>query len=191
MSEQDYEQLTLFPAGSHASRSLKPDDLEARQTTVTSGRICCKLSKSCGPLGSLERMLLTSSIWRSTMCFLTWKPQATKRGRLWFQLAASALCIKDIDLQSWPTPTAMDGADGLAKRYRKDANGTMSMLLSQKVNYLAGGGFWSTEPGVGRVVDGVPCWVDRIKSLGNAVVPQQFYPFFKYIHDIEEELHGA
>ena len=54
-----------------------------------------------------------------------------------------------------------------------------------------GGGFWSTEPGVGRVVDGVPCWVDRIKSLGNAVVPQQFYPFFKYIHDIEEELHGA
>lgn len=146
MSEQDYEQLTLFPAASPASRSLKPDDLEARQTTVTSGRICCELSKSCGPLGSLERMLLTSSIWRSTMCFLTWKPQATKRGRLWFQLAASALFIKDIDLQSWPTPTAMDGADGLAKRYRKDANGTRSMLLSQKVNYLAGGGSGQLNP---------------------------------------------
>lgn len=27
----------------------------------------------------------------------------------------------------------------LAKRYRKDATGTRSMLLSQKVNYLAGG----------------------------------------------------
>lgn len=54
-----------------------------------------------------------------------------------------------------------------------------------------GGGYWKLEPGVGRVADGVSDWVDRIRCLGNAVVPQQFYPFFKYIHDIEEELHGA
>ena len=44
---------------------------------------------------------------------------------------------------------------------------------------------WPTEPGVGRVVDGVPNRVDRIKCLGNAVVPQQFYIFFKLIADIE------
>jgi len=31
---------------------------------------------------------------------------------------------------------------------------------------------WSVEPGVGRVVDGVSNRVDRLKSLGNAVVPQ-------------------
>ena len=35
-----------------------------------------------------------------------------------------------------------------------------------------GGGFWAVEPGVGRVADGVPARVDRIKALGNAVVPQ-------------------
>ena len=34
------------------------------------------------------------------------------------------------------------------------------------------GGFWSTEPNVGRVADGVSGRVDRIKQLGNAVVPQ-------------------
>jgi len=34
------------------------------------------------------------------------------------------------------------------------------------------GGDWATEPAVGRVADGVPNRVDRIKSLGNAVVPQ-------------------
>lgn len=31
---------------------------------------------------------------------------------------------------------------------------------------------WHTEPGLGRVADGVPGRVDRLKQLGNAVVPQ-------------------
>ena len=46
-------------------------------------------------------------------------------------------------------------------------------------------GQWAVEPDVGRVAHGVPNRVDRIKCLGNAVVPQQFYPFFKAIADIE------
>ena len=34
------------------------------------------------------------------------------------------------------------------------------------------GHFWRTEPNVGRVAHGVPQRVDRLKGLGNAVVPQ-------------------
>ena len=34
------------------------------------------------------------------------------------------------------------------------------------------GGVWPTEPDVGRVAHGIPARVDRLKSLGNAVVPQ-------------------
>lgn len=44
--------------------------------------------------------------------------------------------------------------------------------------------WWSTEPDVGRVADGVPNRVDRLKCLGNAVVPAQAYPVFKAIADI-------
>ena len=33
-------------------------------------------------------------------------------------------------------------------------------------------GWWETEPAVGRVVDGLPYRVDRLRGLGNAVVPQ-------------------
>lgn len=40
---------------------------------------------------------------------------------------------------------------------------------------------WIPEPDVGRVANGVPDRVDRIKALGNAVVPQQFYPIFRAI----------
>jgi DNA (cytosine-5)-methyltransferase 1 len=36
----------------------------------------------------------------------------------------------------------------------------------------AGGGWWRTEPDVGRVAHGVPARVDRLRALGNAVVPQ-------------------
>ena len=35
----------------------------------------------------------------------------------------------------------------------------------------AGGGWWATEPSVGRVVDGTADRVDRLRSLGNGVVP--------------------
>jgi DNA (cytosine-5)-methyltransferase 1 len=34
------------------------------------------------------------------------------------------------------------------------------------------GGWWSVEPDVGRVAHGVPARVDRLRGLGNAVVPQ-------------------
>lgn len=43
---------------------------------------------------------------------------------------------------------------------------------------LADGRQWAVEPGVGRVADGLPCRVERIRALGNAVVPQQAYPIF-------------
>lgn len=45
-------------------------------------------------------------------------------------------------------------------------------------NYLrgtqgyAGREWWQTEPAVGRVADGIPARVDRLRGLGNAVVPQ-------------------
>lgn len=50
--------------------------------------------------------------------------------------------------------------------------------------YVAGE-WWTTEPDVGRVAHGVPSRVDRLKCLGNAVVPQQFYPVFKAIAEVE------
>jgi DNA (cytosine-5)-methyltransferase 1 len=34
------------------------------------------------------------------------------------------------------------------------------------------GRIWEVEPDVGRVADGVPSRVDRLRALGNAVVPQ-------------------
>lgn len=46
-------------------------------------------------------------------------------------------------------------------------------------------GTW--EAGIPRIATGVPDRVPRLKSLGNAVVPAQFYPIFQAIADIERK----
>lgn len=43
----------------------------------------------------------------------------------------------------------------------------------------------SWEDGIPRVAVGVKRRVDRLRSLGNAVVPQQAYPIFKAIAELE------
>jgi DNA (cytosine-5)-methyltransferase 1 len=43
--------------------------------------------------------------------------------------------------------------------------------------------WWAAEPDVGRVAHGIPNRVDRIKCLGNAVVPQQAYPIFRALRE--------
>ena len=45
--------------------------------------------------------------------------------------------------------------------------------------------WWSVEPGLGRVAPRIPGGVDRLKCLGNAVVPQQVYPILAEIARIE------
>jgi len=47
------------------------------------------------------------------------------------------------------------------------------------------GGNWATEPDVGRVAHGIPNRVDRLRALGNAVVPQQIFPILKTIAVME------
>lgn len=47
------------------------------------------------------------------------------------------------------------------------------------------GEFWRVEPPLGRVASGIPRRVDRLRALGNAVVPQQAYPIFRAIAEIE------
>lgn len=53
---------------------------------------------------------------------------------------------------------------------------------------LADGRCWAAEPDVGRVAHGIPNRVDRLKCLGNAVVPQQAYQIFKAL--MEDILKG-
>ena len=61
-----------------------------------------------------------------------------------------------------------DNGQGPQERSRQDSAGKRP----QEWPELSGGEWWEIEPDVGRVVDGFPGRVDRLRCLGNAVVPQ-------------------
>ena len=236
MTEQGCEQLTFFQAGSPVNRSPSPGSEEARRMTVTSGRKCLELSKSCGLLGLLEKTLLESSIWRSTRCYLTWRPKATKQRRLLFQLAVSMPRTAETGSQLWlgtmtasqngrkplvaiprederknakPCGVCYDvahpegkGIGGLSVQCRESRQANTDALRRGKIvdnSYSRrfgrhiwreqfaqpkDGCWWPIEPDVGRVAHGIPHRVDRLRCLGNAVVPAQFYPIFKGIAEL-------
>lgn len=53
--------------------------------------------------------------------------------------------------------------------------------------------YWEEEPDIPRIAKGIEHRADRLKCLGNAVVPQQFYPIFRAIVEAEQtggEHHG-
>lgn len=132
MTEQDFEQLTLFQEGFPASHSVLPGSEEAKKMTVTSGLKCSVLCRICGPLGSLVKTLLVSSTWHSTRCYLTWKVSATPAKRLLFRLVPRTPHTGEIDVRLFPTITKFDAECGDLRG--KEYNGTLhSMKLTQAV----------------------------------------------------------
>lgn len=70
----------------------------------------------------------------------------------------------------------------------RDLEGTWG--VSQQVPW---NGVWETipEPCLRGVANGVPRRMDRLRALGNAVVPQQVFPFFESIMKIETSLNAS
>lgn len=163
MREQDCGQLTLFQADSPASRSALPGSEEARRITVTSGLRCLELYRNSGPLGSLVRMLLGSSIWRSTRCALTWKTKDTPSRRLLFRLAPLTRRTGGTEYVSWagndqraiyfiPTPRAQNiKTSEKAKRESKSSPGLadyIQMFPTPKASDYKGSGTAGTKSAV-------------------------------------------
>ena len=75
---------------------------------------------------------------------------------------------------------AQPGLGGVATRIPYRLDGGMSVP-----------GYWMPEPDIPRITSKKEHRKDRLQCLGNAVVPQQFYPIFQSIADIERGIiHG-
>lgn len=203
MSKPDWEQLTLYPEDFPASRFPWPESSARRKTSGFYGLKCSALSGSLGRIASSVRTYLESSRLPPGRWSRIWSASAITSSCLILKLRLSALgtggqdaffvgvdALSDADGlgQQW------DGANGKPERGARSGvekpeglrgvcdavpgrrEGNKRRRESQEI---AAGRLWAAEPGVGRVVDGLPCRVERIRALGNAVVPQQAYPIFR------------
>lgn len=71
----------------------------------------------------------------------------------------------------WPSPMA-DTNKGRCHRGPGRASGRWKQLKNSGAERNEPKGIWPAEPDVGRVANGVPNRVDRLRALGNAVLPQ-------------------
>lgn len=137
MKQQDWNQSQYYQEDFLVSHSVQPGSEEARKMTVTSGQKCLELYKRSDPVGSLVRMLLGSSAWRSTRCYLTWKASATPARRLLFRLVPSMPRTEETVVPFWPTPTTQETEhpEMIVKNGRREAkNGnTHSIGLADAV----------------------------------------------------------
>jgi len=80
--------------------------------------------------------------------------------------SASECGCQDCGLRSWGTRAREAFADAEhSGRQGRDSQG-------QGAGATVSSGWWLSEPDVGRVAHGIPNRVDRLRCLGNAVVPQ-------------------
>lgn len=93
--------------------------------------------------------------------------------------------------QGWSSDTTE--VEGRRNADRSGVNGSVSHTDSGSVERGRGrisessdwSGWWSVEPDVGRVAHGVPSRVDRLRCLGNAIVPQVAAIIFAAINQRE------
>lgn len=79
----------------------------------------------------------------------------------------------------------IDGWEDVLCEQSRDPGGDQQ---SKRVGSCQDWDHWNTEPRMGRVADGIPFQMDRLRCLGNAVVPQVFYWIFLSIAKIEKSL---
>ena len=138
--QMDLEELIALSGDTPASHSVSPGSDGARKMTVTSGRKCIGSWLPSGPLGACLKMLLATSTWGSTKCFLTWKAKDTPHGRLLFQLAPSMPRTDETGYGLWLTPTCSESVVDVEKfkaRMEKYRNGTTMPNLAMQVSTVA------------------------------------------------------
>jgi len=101
------QESTLLREGIRASHLAQQESEKEQMTHDTSGLKCSELLSRQDPLGCCVRMLLDTSVWASTRCFLIWKVSATPDKRLLFQLVQKTRHTSESGCGLFSTPTAL------------------------------------------------------------------------------------
>jgi DNA (cytosine-5)-methyltransferase 1 len=103
------------------------------------------------------------------------------------RIMANSDSLRKLPEQEWNERTCYEsegvGYDSLCERLEGQQ---LSIRTQKKHTEISDSRWWQTEPDVGRVANGVEFRVDRIKALGNGVVPLQVKTAFEKLIGISE-----
>lgn len=115
MSEQGYEQLTLFPGDSRASHFPWQETKKEKRTTATYGRKCSELSENLRRVGSSVRTYLESCELPGEQFVRTWSVRDTLSPYLILKLRLSErrtegneCSLSESVTPLWKTPVTAD-----------------------------------------------------------------------------------
>jgi len=124
--------------------------------------------------------------WGALSAFDVGAPHKRER---WFLLAhADRIDLRDVrrgrggahrEGAGEPGDDGQDGHVGDSDGSRLEVGQGIGSDARQKLAAPFGTNWWAIEPGMGRVADGVSARVDRLKGLGNSVVPAQAREAFR------------
>lgn len=114
-------------------------------------------------------------------CLSAYDVGAPHKRERWFLLAANPSRFQLRDEQGRISGTSGEGkalirVDGSSQSMADADRQRLEVRLQGEAGEQSApfrGGWWTTEPGVGRVAHGISKRVDRLRGLGNAVVPAQ------------------
>ena len=83
------------------------------------------------------------------------------------------------------TGCSEDVADSTVKRLERTESARELSRGNERLSAKCSAEWWSVEPSVGRVAHGIPRRVDRLRGLGNAIVPQVAFEILNKIVQID------
>ena len=109
-------------------------------------------------------------------------PDADSLGRIPLDIEAGKSLERQAELKS----CGANSAHGAAREYEDGAQPRLGGMADGIPQEMDGHFLWRKEPeNIPRMTDRTDNRANRLKTLGNAVVPQQIYPILKAIADIE------
>ena len=136
MKRQECEQLTLFRAGSRASRTASLENGLQKTTSGICGQSSSELSGNYGPNTLLVRMLMASYQQYMSPFAPTWKKRVTKSGRSVYRLALSERTMKDTGFVFLASPRASQDFKPIRKQTPREHSGKHGQTMCSSLGII-------------------------------------------------------
>ena len=197
MSLFDEQELDTQPVSQEDSLANHTVSLESdwqRMTKGTCGLNLSESSESASPNMLLVKMLMAFYQQYMSPFAPTWKLKATKSGRSVFRLVLSERIMKDTGFVFLASPRASQDFKPIRKQTPTEHSGkhgqtlaaSLGIIFPERIGQYINPLFAEWMMGFPLGWGGYRGYKERMQCYGNAVSPQQFYPVFKAIAEVEE-----